>query len=264
MPDPNDASARPDDTFDKFFRPRRPDRGSEPGPRFDGRSDTDITDPGVPSAPYADQRTQQAPAAGAQYYQQPDQGSGYVEQPPAVQQEHGRKASLLLPLMILLASLGVLSFVGYLILVNKDANDASGNQNSAPATISGTTDGTGAATTDGPSSPSTDPGTSSQPSSPTSSPSTPIALPAGTDTRCGDPMFSSSKGVSCAFAKDVATQAQTITPGSSRQIGAYSAAVKLQYTLDCNYPEGSFITCVGKSNPDNGRRPTIYVLPGRS
>lgn len=260
MTDPNDANSRPDDTFDKFFRPRRHDSFDDGS--NDGRGYDDATDPGVPSAPYADQRTQQAPAAGAQYYQQPDQGSGYLEQPPAAQQGPGRKAALLLPLMILLASLGVLSFVGYLLLVNNDKSDASGNQNSAPAATSSTPEGTGAPTTDRPSSPSTDPRTSSQPSSPTSSPSTPIALPAGSDTGCGDAAFSTSPRVTCAFASGVASQARAIQAGSSQQIGARSSATGKQYVFDCNHPDGSFITCVGTSKPDDGRRPTVYVVPG--
>lgn len=240
MTDPNDT--RPDDTFDKFFRPR----STEPA-----RTDDDATDPGVPSSAYAEQPTHQAPAAGAQYFQQPEQGSGYVEQQPQ-QHETGRKAGFLLPLMILLASLAVLSFVGYLFL--RGGDDAGRSATTSPVAPTGGTTGTGSSS--GPS--SAQPSTSSTPSSPSS---TPVALPAGSDTDCGDSTFSTSPNVTCAFAQNVAEQAAAIRKGSSQQVGVRSSTTGKQYVFDCNHPDGSFITCVGTSQPDDGRRPTVYVLP---
>lgn len=239
MTDPNEG--RRDDTFDKFFRPAKGD---------------EITDPGVPTGAYSQHPTQQAPVGGgAQYYQQPDQGSGYIEQ-PQYPQEPGREGSVIVPLVILGVSLVVLAVVGFLFLRGKqDAGTPSNAGTSTPASTPATSDG-GSSTTSGSSSGSTTSSSSSSPSS------TPVALPAGSDNHCGDPGFSTSPNVSCEFAKSVADQARAIAAGGSQQVGARSAATAKQYVFNCNHPDGSFITCVGTSQPDDGRRPTVYVLPG--
>ncbi len=241
----NPDEGRRDDTFDKFFRPAKND---------------EITDPGVPSAAYAEHPTQQAQppaAAGAQYYQQPTQGSGYVEQ-PQYDDEPQREGSILLPLLIIGVSLAVLAVVGILYLNGKQDTGTPSNAATSTSSTEPSNGSSGSTSTSG----STSGSTSSSTSSTTSSSSSIAAtLPAGTDKHCGDATFSTSPNVSCEFAKSVASQARAIQPGGNQQVGARSAATGKQYVFDCNHPDGSFITCVGTAQPDDGRRPTVYVLP---
>lgn len=239
MTDPDQG--RRDDTFDKFFRPA---------------VDDEITDPGVPSGAYAQQPTQQAPSApGAQYFQQPEQGAGYVPE-PQYEPEPKREGSVLVPLMILGVSLAVLAVVGYMFLNGRQDTGTPSN-----AATSSTSSGAGSTSSTQEGSSSTSSSTSSTTSSTTSSSSTPVTLPAGSDTGCGNEIFSTSPDVSCEFAGSVAAQARAVQAGSSQQIGARSAVTGKQYVFDCNHPDGSFITCVGTAQPDDGRRPTVYVLP---
>ncbi|GAB3580149.1 hypothetical protein [Calidifontibacter terrae] len=240
---PPDRGNNPgDDTFDKFFGP--------------GHEDPDRTDPGMPTA-YAGQ------TAPAGYHQQPTQGGGYYPEPP----REKRERSALMPLLVIGISLVVLAVVGWLVFRSGSSGSNAGPSQIPLATTSVTTDQSGSSSSSNGSSSTSN---SSSSSTSTSSSSSAVSLPAAQSSCGSDTTFTTSAAVSCAFASRIYSTVQTSPPTDGQSSTFQVESLKseggsgLQYNVTCNHLTGSYIECVGVSSPDNGKRPTVYVMPSQN
>lgn len=236
---PPDRGVKPgDDTFDKFFGP-----GHEVDP--------DRTDPGMPSA--YDSET--APAG---YHQQPTQGAGYYP----VEERPRPERSIAMPLLVIALSVLVLGVVGYLMFRGSGSGASNAGPSAIPTSPAGTPTGGSSSNGSGSSSSS-----SSTSSSSSSSSSSSVTLPPG-QSSCGSPTtFTTSSSVSCAFAARIYSTAQGSLPASGQSSTFQVESLKseggsgLKYAVTCTHEPNSFVQCTGVSSPDNGKRPTVYVMP---
>lgn len=112
---------------------------------------------------------------------------------------------------------------------------------------------------------------SSESSSPSSSSSSSaavlVSLPRS-QTGCGSPTtYTTSSSVSCGFATSIYDSVRNagLTDGQVTSFQVHSDRSEggsgLTYDVSCTHQPGSFIACTGISEPDNGHRPQVFVMP---
>lgn len=206
------------------------------------------------------------------------QPAAYVAPPPA----EGK--SLTAPLIAFSVALLGLAVVGFFVINNLAGHgrtqavptSPASTGTSQPPSSAAAPSSSSSSTPSSPSSSSTESSTdsssaSSSSSSPASSSSSPAVLAASlpqSQTACGSPSsYSTTGAVSCAFADSIYSQVRraALPDGQSTTFAVTSLKSEggsgLTYNVSCVHQSGSFITCTAVSEPDNGLRPEVFVMP---
>lgn len=231
--------AHGDDTFDHLFPPDRSSRTSDPS-----RSGSRNSDETHALASAADEHESGRPAQPVAGYD-----ADYFGSPPPP-----RRAGLVLPWVIITASVLAIAVVGFMLLRgNRTHPSIAATQ---PVTTAPTTRGSS------PSSPSSSSSTSSSTSTSAVTPAAATAAPPGFEKCAGTATGYKVKGsgTTCPFVADVAAlaaaQAATAQDGKF-QMQVTSAATKKTYQVSCTVQE--YIQCSLPGSTD-GAPTYIYVV----